>query len=119
MVAGISLLDAIAKAPPDGDAPEELQVRFANELVQAALDEYRHIEALDICGPTRKWRRLYVRETESQMRQLHEAWLSPASDLLDRVRSMHADGRAIARLEELEDAVWTTRGLLKMTLAQI
>src|SRR5687767_4615292 len=120
MVAGISLLDAIANAPSsDGDAPAELQVRMANELVQAALDEYRHIEALDVCGPTRKWRRLYVRETESQMRQLHEAWLSPARDLLNRVREMHAAGQRIDRLEELEDAVLMTRGLLMTTLADI
>jgi hypothetical protein len=121
MVAGISLLDAVGKSPStyDGDAPAELQARMANELVAACLDEHRHIEALDLCGPTKKWRRLYVRETEAQMRQLHEAWLAPARDLLARIRDMAAAGTRVERLEDLEDAVLTTRGLLAMTLDEI
>lgn len=118
MVAGISLLDTIGKSPStcDGDAPVDLQIRMANELVAACLDEYRHIEALDVCGPTKKWRRLYVRETEAQLRQMHEAWLSHARPLLERVREMKGVRRAVERTEELADAVLTTRRLLKMTL---
>jgi hypothetical protein len=121
MVAGIPLLDAVAKAPftYDGDAPADLELRIANELVAASLDDYRHIEALDVCGPTKQWRRLYVRETEAQMRQLHEGWLAPARDLLARMREMAKAGRNIDRLEELEDAVLVTRGLLIMTLDEI
>ena len=121
MVAGISLLDAIANASSDGSngTAADVQVRVANELVAAALDEYRHIEALDACGPRGKGRRLYVRETEVQMRRLHEAWLSPASELLARMKQMSATGHPIEQLNELEDAVWTTRGLLMMTLDQI
>jgi hypothetical protein len=121
MVAGISLLDAIASSPStyDGLPSADLQLRMANELVDACLDEYRHVEALDLCGPTKQWRRLYVRETETQMRELHEAWLAPARDLLTRMREMASTGRRIERLEELEDAVLTTRGLLVMTLDEI
>ena len=121
MVAGISLLDAIANAPStyDGDPPADIQVRVANELVAASLDEHRHIEALDVCGPTGKWRRLYVRETEAQMRQLYEAWLSAARELLARVRDMHKAGHHIERLEALEDAVGLTRALLMTTLDDI
>src|SRR5688572_25614994 len=113
MVAGIPLLDAIANTSPsdDGDAAAELQARVANELVAASLDEHRHLEALDVCGPTKKWRRLYVRETETQMRQLYEAWLAPARELLARVREMHKAGHRIERLDELDDAVNWTRGL--------
>lgn len=121
MVAGISLLDAIVNSPPPygGDAPVELQVRTANELVAACLDEHRHIEALDVCGPTKKWRRLYVRETEAQMRQMHEAWLSHARPLLERVREMKQSGHRVERTEQLEDAVLSTRGILLMTLDAI
>jgi hypothetical protein len=121
MLAGIALLDVIGSAPStyDGEAPADLQVRIANELVAAALDEHRHLEALDVCGPAKKWRRLYVRETETRMRELHEAWLAPACELLARVREMHKAGRRIERLEELEDAVLLTRGLLMTTLADI
>ena len=121
MVAGISLLDAVGKLPStyDGDSPAELQAQMGNELVAACLDEYRHIEALDVCGPTRKWRRLYVRETEAHMRQLHEAWLAPARDLLMRMREMAAAGVRVERLEDLEIAVLTTRGLLATTLDDI
>ena len=121
MVAGISLLDAIGSSPStyDGVPPVELQVRMSNELVAACLDEYRHIEALDLCGPTKHWRRLYVRETETQMRKLHEAWLAAARDLLTRVQEMAAAGHPITGLGELEDAVLTTRGLLMMTLDEI
>jgi hypothetical protein len=121
MVAGISLLEAVGRSPStyDGVPSADLQVRMANELVEACLDEYRHIEALDLCGPTKKWRRLYVRETETQMRALHEAWLAPARDLLARVREMATAGHGIERLEALEGAVLTTRGLLMMTLDEI
>jgi hypothetical protein len=121
MLSGIPLLDAIGSAPStyDGDAPAAVQLRLANELVAAALDEYRHLEALDVCGPTKKWRRLYVRETETQMRQLHEAWLAPARELLARVREMNKAGRRIERLEELEDGVGLTEALLMTTLADI
>lgn len=121
MVAGIQLLDAIVKTPPPyGDeAPVDLQVRTAKQLVAACLDEFRHIQALDACGPTGKWRRLYVRETEAQMRQIHEAWLSQARPLLERVREMTQAGRTVEQTEELEDAVLTTRGALKMTLDDI
>jgi hypothetical protein len=121
MLSGIPLLDAIASAPSkyDGDAPAAVQLRLANELVAAALDEYRHLEALDVCGPTRKWRRLYVRETEAQMRQLHEAWLAPARELLAGMREMRKGDQPIERLEELQDAVGFTRGLLMTTLDDI
>jgi hypothetical protein len=121
MLSGIPLLDAIGSAPSthDVEAPAAVQLRLANELVAAALVEYRHLEALDVCGPTKKWRRLYVRETETQMRQLHEAWLAPARELLTRAREMHKAGRPIERPEELEDVVLLTRGLLMTTLADI
>lgn len=121
MVAGISLLDAIGHASStyDGDPPAALQVRLANELVAGCLDEYRHIEALDVCGPAKKWRRLYVRETEAQMRQLHEEWLAKARPLLDRMQEMKRAAQAIERLEELEDAVLRTRVLLQSTVDDI
>jgi hypothetical protein len=121
MVAGIPLLDTVGKLPSsyDGDSPAELQARMANELVAACLDEHRHIEALDVCGPTKKWRRLYVRETEAQMRQMHEAWIAIAHPLLARVGAMKRAGFAIERLDELEEAVLMTRGLLKMSVDDI
>lgn len=117
----IALLDAIVNSPPlyGGDAPVALQVRTANELIAACLDEYRHIEALDLCGPTKKWRRLYVRETEAPMRQMHEAWLSHARPLLARVREMKQGGRPVEGTDELEVAVLSTRGILTMTLDAI
>lgn len=121
MVAGIPLLDAIANGPSahDADAPADLEVRVADELVNACLDEHRHIEAVDVCGPKKKWRRLYVRETEAQMRQMHEAWLAHAGPLLERVREMKQAGRPVQRTEELADAVLSTRGVLAMTLDAI
>lgn len=121
MVAGIPLLDVIGDSPAlfDRDAPADRQARVANELIAACLDERRHIEALDVCGPTGKWRRMYVRETEAQMRQLHEQWLAPASKLFDRVCAMRKAGLSIQRLEELQDAIGHTRALLGTTVADL
>lgn len=121
MVAGLSLLDAVGSSAvtDDGGPPAGLQLRLANELVVACLDEHRHIEALDRCGPTGKWRRLLVRETETQMRQMHEAWLASARPLLERVREMSGAGLTIDRLKDLEEAVLSTRLVLKMTLDDI
>ncbi len=121
MEAGIALLDAIVDSPPPygGDAPAALRVRMANELVAACLDEYRHIEALDLCGPRKNWRRIHVRETEVQMRQLHEQWLAPARELLGRVGDMLKAGQQIERFEEMQDAVGLTRVLLMTTMDDI
>ena len=121
MVSGLSLLDVIGNSPSayDRDAPVDRQIRVANELVAACLDERRHIDALDVCGPTGKWRRLHVRETEAQMRQLHEQWLVPARELFDRVRAMRQEGLRIERFEELQDAIGHTRGLLMTTVADL
>ena len=74
-----------------------------------------HIEAVDVCGPTKKWRRLYVRETEAQMRQMHEAWLSHARPLLERVREMKQGGRPVERTEEL--AAVLLRRYMKLKLS--
>lgn len=122
MFDGIPLLDAIANSASPlngGQAQADLLVRVANELVAAVLDQHRHVEALDECGPTKEWRRLYVRETEAPMRQLHEEWLSPARGLLARMREMRKAGHRIERLEELEDAVGLTRALLMTTVDDI
>lgn len=118
MVAGIQLLDAIVNSPPPygGDSPVELQVRTANELVAACLDQHRHNEALDVCGPTGKWRRVYVRETEAEMRQLHEQWMASARPLYERVKEMRRAGHQIGRFQELMDAVFHTQTLLMTTV---
>jgi hypothetical protein len=94
-------------------------VRTANELVAACLDEYRHIEALDVCGPTGKWRRVYVRETEAEMRQLHEQWMGSARPLYERVKEMRRAGHQIERFQELMDAVFLTQTLLMTTVADL
>ena len=121
MIDGLALLDVIGKSETtyDGDPPAELELRLANELVAAALNKQQHIEALDVCGPTKKWRRLYVRETEAAMRQIYEEWLATAMPLLFRAREMSAAGRRIEKLEELEVAVLSVRGLLMMTVAEL
>ena len=121
MIAGISLLDAIAKsaATYDGEPPAELEVGLANELIAAALDEYRRIEALDACGPRKKWRRLYVRETESAMRRIHEDWLAGAGPLLQRVREMKRAGRRIEQYDEFTDAVGLARTHVGTTVDDI
>jgi hypothetical protein len=121
MVDGLALLDVIGKSATtyDGEPPAELELRLANELVAAALDKQQHIEALDVCGPTKKWRRLYVRETEAAMRQVHEQWLAPAMALLTRTREMSAAGRRIEKLDDLESAVLLVRGLLMMTVDEL
>ena len=118
MFTGIPLLDVIGSSPCtyDGEPPAELQVRVANELVAACLDEYRHIEALDVCGPSKKWRRIHVRETEAQMRKLHEQWLAHAGELFDRAREMRRAGRQIDRFDDLRDALGLTRTLLMTTV---
>ena len=121
MVSGLSLLDVIGNSPPPygGDSPVELQVRTANELVAACLDQYRHNEALDVCGPTGKWRRVYVRETEAEMRQLHEQWMASARPLFERVKEMRRAGHQIERYQELMDAVFLTQTLLMTTVADL
>lgn len=118
MVGGLSLLDVIGNSPStyDGDSPVELQVRMANELVAACLDDHRHIEAIDVCGPAKKWRRVHVRETEAEMRRLHEQWLAEAAELFERVRAMRRGGRQIERVDELRDAIGSTRTLLMTTV---
>ena len=121
MVAGLSLLDAITSSPSafDNEPPAAVQSRLANELVAASLDDFRHLQALDVCGPENKWRRLYLRETEAEMRRLYEAWLGPAGELLARVRAMSGGGQQIERVDELFEVVRLARGLLMTTVADI
>jgi hypothetical protein len=121
MIDGLALLDAVAKSPTtdDGEEPKALELRLANELVAAALDEMRHIEASDACGPTGKWRRLYVRETEKAMRAIYENWLAVAQPLLDRVLAMSANGPRVLQMTELEIAVLTARTLLMRTVDEL
>jgi len=121
MIDGLALLDVIAKSATtyDNEPSAELELRLANELVAAAVDEMKHIEALDECGPTRKRRRIYVGETEAAMRSIYERWLEPAWTLLRRAREIVAYGRRIELLEELESAVLLARGLLMMTVAEL
>ena len=119
MVAAVSLIDTVEKSPYAGESAEDVQLHFANELVDAALDELRHIQALDICGPTGKWRRLYVRETEAQLRLLYERWLEQAEPLFERARAMLRASRNIKRFDELMDAIGLTKAHLATTLEDI
>jgi hypothetical protein len=121
MIDGLALLDVIGKSTTthDGEPPAELALRLANELVAASLDEMRHIEALDVCGATKKSRRLYSRETESPMRRIYEEWLAPAQALLERVRKVDADGRRIERLHEFDLAVLLVQTLLMRTVDEL
>lgn len=121
MVSAIPLLDAVANSPAtyDADPPSERQLRLANEFVAASLDDFGHLQALDECGPQKNWRRLYVRETEAEMRRMYEAWLGPSGELLARVREMSGAGKQIERLAELVEAVRLARGLLMTTVDDI
>jgi hypothetical protein len=121
MVSAIPLLDAVANSPAayDADSPAERQVRLANELVAASLDDFRHLQTLDECGPQKKWRRLYVRETEAEMRRMYEAWSGPSSELLARAREMSGAGQRVERVAELLEAVRLARGLMATTVGDI
>jgi hypothetical protein len=122
MIAMRPLLDGLPGTPA-ADATGVVQqidpVALVNELVDAALDEHRHIEAIDTYGTRKKGRRYLTDPQAPVYRKMHEDWLADAEVLLSRVRVLQNMGHLVPREQDLQIAVMTTRGLLTFTLEKI
>src|SRR4051794_25850775 len=105
MIAIRSLLDGLSEAftaTVPVAVPQNDKVALVNELVDAALDAHRHIEAIDTYGPRKKSRRYLTDPKAPVYRKVHEDWLADAEVLLVRVREYQAVGHLIPREQDLQ-----------------
>lgn len=93
-----------------GTKPDSIrQAEIAAKFVAAALDEYRHLDALD----HRDEDEPFDRQTALMLRERFDVWATYAEALLDRV------GPSVRGTSELLDAVGRTRAMLSVTLEDL
>jgi hypothetical protein len=121
MLNAIPMLELAADARTDGSAPLPLteRLRIVNELVAWALDWHRHLEAMDCYGPRNRSRWFLTKSTAAVFRRAHEEWLQQGQAVLSRATELRAAGHGLERTEELKRAVFSTKGLLKITVEAI
>lgn len=121
MVNALPILDLAADVPGNGVAPLPVaeRVRVVSELVAWALDWHRHLEAMDCYGPRNKSRRFLTKPTAAAFRRAHEEWLQQGEAVLAGAEHLQHAGQRVERIEELKRAVFSTKGLLEITVEAI
>jgi len=109
-----------ASAPSDGgaaDAAARMSL-VAEHFVAAALDEYRHIKALDEVPEPEAPRYVFDRQVAILLRHMYDQWATYAESLLARIRSVQSS-RPVKGLGELNEAIGRTRAMLSVTLEDL
>jgi len=110
----LPLLDVVLSSDSDRHKSEEV----AAELIQAALNDIRHIERLDEnlapADPTD-----FDRQTVAIMRGMYDDWARQTEGLLDRIAPLERTGRLIAGSDELRHAHGRTRAMLSISMERL
>lgn len=115
----LPLLDALRASAATGKQPAavEQSTQIAEEFVAAALDEYRHIEALDRVPDEASF--VFDRQTAVLLRQMFADWATHAEALLDRLGPNDSAGAEVKGVDELSRALGRTRAMLSVTLEDL
>ena len=91
---------------------------IAAELVQSALEDFRHIQNLDEglapADPSQ-----FDRQTIALLRGMYEEWTRLAEALLERVDRLEKRGAPVAASDALRDAHGRTRAMLSISLERL
>lgn len=86
----------------------------AEHFVSAALDEYRHIRALDEVPDGLPY--VFDRQVAILLRHMYDQWATHAEALLKRIVKVQTPDRPVKGAEELNLAIGRTRAMLTVTL---